>query len=105
MRFFLFALGLATGSVLAADLPGDPAAGLVFARDVCANCHNVEALDPEGTPVLEAPAFRDIANGSAHNEMSLRVFFRTPHLTMPNLKLTEEETANVIGYILSLRKR
>lgn len=100
----LTVLGMAFGtSALAQDLPGDPIAGRDFARQICAECHFVER-EWVDLYVGDAPDFVDIANGSAHTEMSLRVFFVTPHLNMPNLILSEEQTDNVISWILSLRE-
>jgi hypothetical protein len=34
--------------------------------------------------------------------LSLRVFLRTPHATMPDLMLTPDETDDIISYILTL---
>ncbi|MEM7687009.1 MAG: cytochrome C [Pseudomonadota bacterium] len=97
------ALLLDASPLNAQDLPGDPVAGLEFARQICAECHYVERQWAD-LYVHEAPSFIDVAENSDHNEMSLRVFFVTPHLTMPNLRLTDEQTDNVISWILSLRE-
>ena len=45
---------------------------------------------------------RDITQESDHTEMSLRVFFVTPHLTMANIILDEAQKDNLISWILSL---
>jgi hypothetical protein len=37
-------------------------------------------------------------------ELVLRVWFQTPHPTMPNLSIRGEEADNVIAYILSLKQ-
>ena len=107
MRIFLAAI--LSASVLAAlsaqsqDLPGDAMAGREFARDICSECHYVER-EWADLYVYEAPSFVEIAQNSDHSELSLRVFLKTPHLNMPNLILTEDQTANVISWILSLRQ-
>ena len=85
------------------DLPGDAAAGREFAREICAECHYVER-EWADLYVYEAPSFVEIAQNSDHSELSLRVFLKTPHLTMPNLILTEDQTSDVISWILSLRE-
>ncbi len=50
-----------------------------------------------------APPFQAVANDPAASEVSLRVFLRSPHENMPDLMLSDEETDNVVTYILSLR--
>ncbi len=56
--------------------------------------------EARGVSSAGAPAFQDVADNPA---ISLRVFLRTPHETMPDLILTAAETDNVIAYILSLK--
>jgi hypothetical protein len=45
------------------------------------------------------------AAGPLFLALSLQVFLVTPHPTMPNLVLTDSEAADVIAYILSLKKK
>ena len=102
MRLLMAAMVAASAQGVAAqDLPGDPAAGLDYARAICADCHDVEReWDP--LAAFYGPPFVEIA---AHmTEIGLKVFFRTPHQNMPNLILTDEERDNVIAYILSLKE-
>ncbi len=94
---------LASLPAYAQDLPGDVSAGHEFARDVCSECHYVER-EWADLYVYEAPSFVEIARNSDHSELSLRVFLKTPHVTMPNLILTEDQTSDVISWILSLRE-
>jgi mono/diheme cytochrome c family protein len=84
------------------SLPGNPYEGRQLAREVCEACHYVDKGD-RGVSSAGAPAFQDVADDPAVTALSLRVFFRTPHRTMPNLILTEAETDNAIAYILGLR--
>ncbi|MEM7744160.1 MAG: c-type cytochrome [Pseudomonadota bacterium] len=95
----------AAGQAFADGLPGDPAAGLSFARDHCAECHYVED-EWSGVSPYNAPAFHDIAQEPRWTPLSLRVFLRTPHqnLLMPDFILTDAEADDVISHILSLRK-
>ena len=88
---------------LAQQLPGDPAAGLALARAQCSECHYVER-EWADLQVMFAPDFVDIA-ASDHSEVSLKVFLRTPHVTMPNIILTDEQRDNVVAYILSLKEK
>jgi mono/diheme cytochrome c family protein len=86
----------------AQDLPGDPAAGLAYARAICADCHAVEREWDE-MAAFYGPPFLDIAALPSTTRMSLQVFLRTPHENMPNLILDRGERDDVIAYILSLK--
>lgn len=108
MRRWMSALVLASvlpgiPAAMAQPLPGDPAAGLELAREQCRECHYVERNWAD-LQVMFAPDFVDIA-ASDHTEVSLKVFFRTPHQTMPNIILTDRERDDIIAYILSLKKK
>lgn len=92
---------LAPTPVLGQEL-GDAAEGQRFAREVCAACHAVEKGD-KMISLEGAPPFQDVANDPAASEVSLRVFLRSPHENMPDLILSDEETDNVVAYILSIR--
>jgi mono/diheme cytochrome c family protein len=78
------------------------AAGKQLAREWCAACHVVEQGQIDGTSTA-APTFFDVAANPATTEMGLRAFFATPHEQMPNFQLTNEQTDDIIAYILSLR--
>jgi cytochrome c2 len=93
---------LATASALAQALPGDPIAGRALAERVCAECHRIEKGE-HASKIALTPTFQDVANDRAITETSLRVFFQTPHVKMPNLILTEIETNDIMAYILSLK--
>jgi len=97
------ALALVASAANAQDIRGDVSAGLLLARDVCAECHYVERNWAD-LYAYEAPSFVDIARKSSHTALSLQVFFRSPHNRMPDLKLTNDEIEDVTSYILSLRK-
>jgi mono/diheme cytochrome c family protein len=91
-----------TGIASAQDLPGDPEVGGKLARDVCATCH-VVSEDQVDDPGVGAPTFFEVTAHPSVTALSLRVFFQTPHATMPNLTLTPEETDDIISYLLRLR--
>jgi mono/diheme cytochrome c family protein len=90
-------------AVVGQELPGDPAAGLEYARAVCSDCHDVER-EWDDLAAFYGPAFVDIAAMAATTELSLTVFLQTPHENMPNLILSDRERADVIAYILSLKQ-
>jgi mono/diheme cytochrome c family protein len=100
-------LGLITGafaSAAVAQESGNAKEGFVFAQAVCAECHAVREGE-RASPKAQAPSFTTVANTPGMNAMALEVWFQTPHPTMPNLKFSNEDSDNVIAYILSLRKR
>jgi mono/diheme cytochrome c family protein len=78
---------------------GDPQAGFVYAKEVCANCHAV--VSNETSPVPEAPAFAEIASRPGMSAQTLLVWMQTQHPTMPNITLEREDLMDVIAYILS----
>jgi len=102
MRYILPLLLLITGVAKAQDLPGDPIAGLDFARGHRAACHYVEK-DWVDLYVNEAPDVFEIAVQPANTGMALRVILQTPHRRLPNFILEPTERDDVISYILSLR--
>lgn len=95
-------LAVTFGATAAAEeLLGDPTAGRKLANDVCAACHVVEpGLEPRSD--IDAPAFPDLAKQPGITALSLRVFLQTPHERMPDLRLSPDETDDVIAHILSL---
>lgn len=94
-------LALTAGSAAA---EGDAAVGRVLAERWCANCH---MTDPgqAATVAQGVPTFAAIAAMPSTTELSLRAFFRSPHVRMPDLHLTNQEIEDVSAYILGLRKR
>ena len=92
---------LAPAPVLGQEL-GNASEGQRFAGEICAACHAIEKggkmISLEG-----APPFQAVADDPAASEISLRVFLKSPHETMPNLMLSDEEIDDVVAYILSLR--
>ena len=90
------------GIASAQDLPGDPAVGGQLARDVCATCH-VISEDQVDDPGVGAPTFFEVVAHPSVTALSLRGFLQTPHATMPDLMLTQEETDDIISYLLTLR--
>jgi mono/diheme cytochrome c family protein len=99
-------LGLITGafaSAAVAQESGNAKEGFVFAQAVCAECHAVRESE-RASPKAQAPSFTTVANTPGMNAMALEVWFQTPHPTMPNLKFSNEDSDNVIAYILRLRK-
>jgi mono/diheme cytochrome c family protein len=89
-----------------------PSRGHAFALLVCAACH-VVASDQKAPPILRTPglSFDAIANKPGTTAESLRAFISTTHAkiatstSMPNPQLADYQMAEVITYILSLRRK
>ena len=88
---------LANFAVAFGQQVGDPAAGKRLAEGTCLECHGAQDTS------RRAPAFSAIAAMQSTTALSLDVFLRTSHPTMPNLILSSTERANLIAYIMSLR--
>jgi mono/diheme cytochrome c family protein len=91
---------LAVGAVIG-DARGDAARGLALAEQWCSQCHGVRPN--QTSPVQEATSFSEVAARAATTEMSLRVFLRTSHPTMPNFIFERDDLDDLVGYILSLK--
>ncbi len=76
-------------------------AGYQLAREVCSPCHAIEA-DAPVSPHVDAPPFADIAVRPEMTPLALAVWFRSPHLSMPNLVISKQEASDLIAYITGL---
>jgi mono/diheme cytochrome c family protein len=81
---------------------GRPSEGRQRARQLCAECHAVEAWQ-DRSPNETAPRFVVIASVPGMTAIALSAMLNTSHRTMPNIMLTAEEQADIIAYILSLK--
>ena len=89
---------LSTAPALAAD----PDSGRALAQRWCSSCHMVEPTQAAAS-AIGVPTFAGVARMPSTTESSLRVFLQTPHDRMPDLHLSNQEMADVIAYILSLK--
>jgi mono/diheme cytochrome c family protein len=96
----LVVLSMAPG--LAQMTPGDPLQGHQLASELCKTCHLVDAGD-RGVFLDGSPSLQDVADAPDTTELGLRVFFQTPHGSMPDLILSDAEVDDLIAYILSLK--
>jgi mono/diheme cytochrome c family protein len=78
------------------------AAGHQLAEAWCATCHVIEATTAGASHA--APDFVQVANLPSTTALSLKVFLRSNHPSMPNLVLTPDQTDDVVNYILSLKR-
>jgi mono/diheme cytochrome c family protein len=86
-----------------ADDVGDPVAGRKLATAWCSNCHAL--ADAKQATATGAPSFSAVAADRSVTALSLRAFLQTPHQRMPDLHLSNNETDDLISYILSVRGR
>jgi mono/diheme cytochrome c family protein len=93
---------VALRSLLAQDLPGDPASGRKYTNEWCSDCHNTK--DTADNPGLAAD-FTSIAKLPSTTALSLKVFFQTNHDRMPDFILGPAEADDIIAYILSLKPK
>lgn len=80
---------------------GDAEQGHALARQVCGDCHDVQV--PKGrSPHPGAPAFVDLAETPGMTATALTIALTTPHAGMPMFRLSAEQRADMIAYILGL---
>jgi mono/diheme cytochrome c family protein len=102
--------GIAAAVLLAAQfslhaqpLAGDAASGRQVATRLCSSCHRV--LPMTFSDDADPPSFQSVADLPSTTGYSLNVFLHSNHNNMPDLILSTSESADVIAYILSLKKK
>jgi len=79
------------------------AAGHRLAEAWCKECHAIEAI-PTRPATSTAPDFADIAGHPSTTALSLKVFLRTSHPSMPNIVIAPDQADELVDYILSLKR-
>jgi len=98
---FVVAL-LVGGAATAQDDSAMIEAGHNLALEHCADCHVVSDVD--GPPDIDGvPTFRAVAADPAVTASALKAFLATPHVEMPNLILSDQESDDIVAYIMSLK--
>jgi cytochrome c len=77
--------------------------GRQVAMELCSSCHRVTEGQPR--PDRNVASFFAIANLPSTTALSFKVFLRSNHKGMPNLVVSETDSAALIDYILSLKRR
>lgn len=100
--FVIVAAGMSGGSARAQD--GNPGRGRLHAERLCADCHQI---GPHHDPsiVLPGPPFAAVAKTKGMTALALGVWLQTSHPTMPNIMLQQDTRADIIAYILALKKK
>ena len=99
IALFFIRLHNASGTILPSD---SAVAGHRLAEGWCKECHAIEAAP--AAKASAAPAFVEIANRLSTTELSLKVFLRSNHPSMPNLVIAPKQTEDLVNYILSLKR-
>jgi cytochrome c len=107
---WLLALVVSTSGQAQGDAPADPLAaaqarGHVLARQLCADCHAVEATGE--SPDRRAPPFRAMSGQFVQLTLSRRLaeIAETGHYAMPAIQTHSDEVADIVAYMNSLERR
>ncbi len=82
---------------------GDAGRGLALSRQVCSECHAIQAQQLQ-SPDSRAPTFLKLATTPGMTSTALTVALTTPHVGMPMFRLTADQRTDIIAYILGLRQ-
>jgi mono/diheme cytochrome c family protein len=85
-----------------AQTAGDRAKGHVYVQQICSECHTIEK-GRRPSPNGLAPNFETVAKTPGLTAIALTAVLRTPHRTMPNIIIPDDDLRNVVAYILSLQ--
>jgi mono/diheme cytochrome c family protein len=85
-----------------AQLAGEPSKGRQYAQQICSDCHAIDT-GQRPSPNAQAPTFETIAKTPGMTAIALTAALRTPHRTMPNVVIADDDLRNVVAYVLSLQ--
>lgn len=93
-----------TTTAFAADEPRPPSPerGKAVAERLCSGCHVTGSERRDGVPA-GIPTFASIANRADQSAVRIRNVLIAPHAPMPDLQLTNEEIADIITWLDTLR--
>jgi len=94
---------LGVSAAIAQDF-GDAEAGHQLAKQWCAACHVVDTAQTRGS-ATGAPPFAAVAAMKSTTRLSLSAFLQTPHVRMPDFRLSRTQIDDVSAYILSLGEK
>lgn len=108
LLILVIAAGAESANLTREDAEGDADAGRELAISACSGCHAVS--EDQAFAFADPPDFLTIANRPNITAASLRRKIATlPHVVspgrMPNPLLTDEELADVVAYIMTMRER
>lgn len=82
------------------ETAGDPVAGRAIAARWCAGCHLIDGAVETSDAAVPLAA---IARRPRYDADALAAFLTVPHGGMPDLSLTQQEIADLIAFIETLR--
>jgi mono/diheme cytochrome c family protein len=89
-------------ALAATDSLGNPAYGRGLAGDLCGDCHIVSP-DQESSGKQVGPNLVERVRKPEITELALRSYLRTTHPVMPNIMLTQQQTDDIIAYLLTFK--
>ena len=102
MRILKASLALALLAGIETAVAQDAENGRLLSERWCTECHAIDATPTR--KVTAAPDFADIANRASTTALSLKVFLRTNHPSMPNIVIAPDQSDDLVNYILSLKR-
>ena len=97
------ALSLVASATTAQPLLGNAELGRQMSIEICSECHNV-VLSPEVERADAPRSFTAIAKDPIYTPLSLRVFFSSPHIQMPDFIFSREQQDHLIAYLMKMRE-
>jgi hypothetical protein len=99
----LFIVALAVPIEALAQPDNSHSLGRQVALELCSSCHQV--VEGQPLPRQNIASFFAIASLTSTTALSLKVFLQSNHKGMPNLIVSESDSNDLVGYILSLKRR
>ncbi len=109
--FTVAALAVAAPSAFADPNSVVPGMGHDLAQHFCSSCHVIERGMQNPPDFVGGPSFQSVADRPDTTRKSLLHHLHTTHankvlpLSMPNPRLTDDETVKIVSYLLSLKQQ
>jgi mono/diheme cytochrome c family protein len=100
----MLTMAAGAGALAATDGPGNPGYGRGLANDICGECHIVSP-DQEYSGKRLGPNLVERVRDPEITELALRSYLQTTHPVMPNIMLSQEQTDDIIAYLLTFKER
>ncbi len=91
MPIFIFLWVFAWGASAHGQDAGNVAAGHRIAEQWCSECHQIDAKERRTESDTGAPSFPDVASTPSTTALSLKVFFRSIHVDMPDFTFRRQK--------------
>ena len=97
-------MAASAGALAATDMDsvGSPGYGRGLANDLCGECH-VVAPDQELRGKQFGPNLVERVRDPEITELALRSYLQTTHPVMPNIMLNQQQTDDIIAYLLTFK--